>query len=155
MTTEPASELERLYRKDGVRLWRSLVGFTGDPGLAEEAAAEAFAQALGRGEAVREQDRWVWRAAFRIASGEMKRRAQLRPLDESPSVEMAEPPIDLLAALGQLSPKQRATLILRFYAGHPTKEVAEILGSTATTVRVHIHLGRKRLRQILEGAGDG
>jgi RNA polymerase sigma-70 factor, ECF subfamily len=151
MSTEPGSELERLYRKDGARLWRSLLGFTCDPEVASDAMAEAFAQALGRGEAIRDQDRWVWRAAFRIASGEMKRRSQLRRslVDDRP-YEMTEPPTDLLRILGQLSPKQRAVIILHFYAGHSTREVAAILGSTAGTVRVHISQGRKRLRLLLE-----
>ena len=57
VTTGPGSELERLYRRDGARLWRSLLGFTGDPELAKDAMAEAFAQALGRGDAIRHQAR--------------------------------------------------------------------------------------------------
>ena len=150
MSTERSTELERLYRKDGARLWRSLLGFTGDPELAKDAMAEAFAQALGRGDAIRDQDRWVWREAFRIASGEMKERSQHRPLKDDRSYEMPEPPTDLLRILGQLSPKQRAVIILRFYAGHSTREVAAILGSTTGTVRVHISQGRKRLRRLLE-----
>ncbi|MBI3648879.1 MAG: sigma-70 family RNA polymerase sigma factor [Actinobacteria bacterium] len=151
MSTEPGAELERLYRRDGARLWRSLLAFTGDPEVAKDAMAEAFAQALGRGDAIRDQERWVWRSAFRIASGEMKQRSRQRFLEENLSYEMSEPPTDLLRILGQLSPKQRAVIILHFYAGHSTREVAAILGSTTGTVRVHISQGRKRLRRLLEG----
>ncbi len=150
MSAEPRSELERLYRKDGARLWRSLLGFTGDPEVAKDAMAEAFAQALGRGEAIKDQDRWVWRTAFRIASGEMKRRSERRSLEDDHSYEMPEPPTDLVRILRKLSPKQRAVIILHFYAGHSTREVAAILGSTTGTVRVHISQGRKRLRRLLE-----
>ena len=81
--TEPGNDIEGLYRRDGARLWRSLLGFTGDPELAKDAMAEAFAQAIGRGDAITHQDRWVWRAAFRIASGEMKQRARRRPLKDA------------------------------------------------------------------------
>jgi RNA polymerase sigma factor (sigma-70 family) len=150
VSTEPAIELERVYRQDRARMWRCLLGFTGDPELARDAMAEAFAQALGRGDAVRDLDRWVWRAAFRIASGEMKRRSRRRTLIDDRSYEMTEPPIDLLRILRQLSPKQRAVIILHFYAGHPTREIAAILGCTNGTVRVHISQGRKRLRRLLE-----
>src|SRR5205814_2309763 len=101
VSTEPKNELERLYRKDGARLWRSLLGFTGDQELARDAMAEAFAQALGRGDAIRDQDKWVWRASFRIAAGEMKRRSQRQPLPDDRSYEMIEPPTDLLRVLGQ------------------------------------------------------
>jgi RNA polymerase sigma factor (sigma-70 family) len=148
--TEPGSEIERLYRKDGARLWRSLLGFTGDPELARDAMAEAFAQAIGRGDAIIHHDRWVWRAAFRIASGEMKQRSQGQPLADDRSYEMTEPATDLLRVLKQLSPRQRAVIILRFYAGHSTQEVADILGCTAGTVRMHVSQGRRRLRRLLE-----
>ena len=108
-------------RSATIRLWRSLLGFTGDPELAKDAMAEAFTQALGRGDAIRHQDRWVWRAAFRIASGEMKQRSHRRPLEDDRSYEMPEPPTDLLRVLQQLSPRQRAVIILHFYAGHSTR----------------------------------
>ena len=150
MSTEPGTDLERLYRRDGARLWRSLLGFTGDPDVAKDAMAEAFAQALGRGGAIRDQDRWVWRAAFRIASGEMARRSRQRVLTDERSYELTEPPLDLLRTLRQLSARQRAVIILHFYAGHSTKEVAAILGCTTGTVRMHISQGRKRLRRLLE-----
>ena len=71
--------VERVWREQGQKLWRSLAAFTGDPELASDAMAEAFAQALGRGDAVETPDRWIWRAAFRIASGELKIRSQTRP----------------------------------------------------------------------------
>jgi predicted RNA polymerase sigma factor len=48
----PRDAVERVWRDDGSRLWRSLVAFGGDQELASDAMAEAFAQALGRGAAV-------------------------------------------------------------------------------------------------------
>jgi RNA polymerase sigma factor (sigma-70 family) len=63
--------------------------------------------------------------------------------------EMPDPPIDLIAALARLTPKQRAALILRNYAGYSTREISGILGSTAATVRVHLSQGRRRLRRVM------
>jgi RNA polymerase sigma factor (sigma-70 family) len=150
VNTEPTDDVERLFRKDGVRLWRALVAFTGDREIASDAVAEAFAQVLGRGDEVRAPERWVWRAAFKIARGDMKERGRHQALATDQSYEMSDPPGDLLKALARLSPKQRAATILHFYAGYSTKEVAEILGSSAATVRVHLSQGRKRLRALLE-----
>ncbi len=150
MAADGVAELERLYRRDGARLWRSLLGFTGNPDVATDAMAEAFAQALARGSAVGHPDRWVWRAAFRIAAGEMKRRGQLRQIEER-VYEIPDPPVDLLRALRGLPPRQRAAIVLRFYAGYETREVAAILGTTSGTVRVHLSQGRRRLRMLLEG----
>ena len=71
-------ELEAVYRQDGDRLWRALYAFAGNEDVASDAVAEAFAQALRRGAAIRDKRSWVWRSAFRLASGELKRRSAFR-----------------------------------------------------------------------------
>jgi RNA polymerase sigma-70 factor (ECF subfamily) len=142
--------LGRLFEAQAKRLWRALVAFTGDPDVASDAVAEAFAQALARGDALHSPERWVWRAAFRIAAGDMKARRREGPLVDDPGYEMPDPPRDLIAALGKLSPRQRAALILHHYAGYSTAETADILGSRAPTVRVHLSQGRRRLQGLLE-----
>jgi RNA polymerase sigma-70 factor (ECF subfamily) len=143
-------DLAGLYREHGARLFRALVAYTGDREVASDAVAEAFAQALGRGDELHSPLAWVWRASFRIAAGALKERGRQDPLGRESSYEMPEPPRELIAALAELSPKQRAALILRFYAGYPTRDVAEILGSSPATVRVHLSQGRRRLRKMLE-----
>jgi RNA polymerase sigma-70 factor, ECF subfamily len=152
MTASPdrALELERLYRDEGARIWRALVAQTGDREIAADAVAEAFAQVIRRGEKVRAPGPWLWRAAFRIAMGELRERDRRQPLEAQSSVEMTEPPTDLLRALARLSPNQRAATLLRYYAGYSTREIAGILGANPATVRVHLSHGRRRLRGLLE-----
>jgi RNA polymerase sigma-70 factor (ECF subfamily) len=154
LSTQPGHPLERLYRVDGARLWRALFAFSGDREIASDAVAEAFAQALGRGDAIRQPDKWVWRAAFRIAAGELKSRRRLGPTRPDGSYEMEEPPGDLIQALAILSPKQRAAAILYYYLGYPTREIADILDSSQAAVRVHLSQARKRLRRVLETDDD-
>ena len=155
MTSSSAeSALERLFAADGQRLWRALVAYTGDREVASDAMAEAFAQALARGEEIRTPQRWVWRAAFRIAAGEMQARGRRMPLTVEQIYETPDPPRELIAALRRLSPNQRASLILHHYAGYSTREVAKTLGSSAATVRVHLSQGRRRLRRLLEEDDD-
>ncbi len=153
--TDPATALvERLYRDDGARLERALVLFAGDREVARDAVAEAFAQALRAGASVRNHQAWVWRAAFRIAAGELKEgRLSAGPPPES-TYEMPEPLIDVVRALRRLSPNQRASVILHHYAGYPTREVADIIGSTPPAVTVHLAVGRRRLRELLEDDDD-
>lgn len=71
-TTEVSDAIERAYRDDGARLWRAVLAQTGDRDMADDIVSEAFAQALGRGEALVDPRAWVWRAAFRIAMGRLK-----------------------------------------------------------------------------------
>jgi RNA polymerase sigma-70 factor (ECF subfamily) len=143
--------LERLYREQGDRMWRALYAYAGDREVASDALSEAFAQALRRGSAIREPDRWVWRSAFRIAAGEMKRRrSELGGANVEATYEMEEPARELLEALHSLSTKQRAAVVLHHAGGYPVRDVAAIIGSTTAAVKVHLMRGRRRLRELLE-----
>jgi RNA polymerase sigma-70 factor (ECF subfamily) len=146
--------LEQLYRREGVRLWRAILAYSGDREVANDAVAEAFAQVLRRGDAVGRPQAWVWRAAFRIAAGEMAGRAkfvQLHPsIDPAADAEVLDDPSgELMTALRTLSPMQRGSLILHYYGGYRAWEVARILGSTSPAVRVHLSKGRRRLRELM------
>ena len=143
-------ELERLYREQGARMWRAVLAFAGDPEVASDAVAEAFAQALGRGDEIRDPERWLWRSVFKIAAGELKVRGRSGPPGVEGSYEIEEPARELVEALAKLSPKQRAAVVLHHAAGYPLREVAAILGSTTGAVKVHLARGRQRLRELLE-----
>ena len=59
------------YEAVHASLWRALFAFSGSREIADE--AEAWAQLLRRGDGVDDPAAWAWRAAFRIAAGELKR----------------------------------------------------------------------------------
>lgn len=149
-----AVRLERVYEEEGARLWRAVYLYAADREVASDAVAEAFAQALRRGDDLRSPERWVWRTAFRIAAGELKRRRNEHGPWTDASYEIPDETAELLAALPQISPKQRAAIVLHHHAGYSLKEVADIIGSTPAAVGVHLHRGRKRLRELL-GDDDG
>lgn len=147
-------DLEQLYREHGNRLWWALVAFSGDREIASDAESEAFAQALRRGDAIKDALAWVWRAAFRIAAGELQRRRTVAPPLADPSYELPEPAAHVTQALRELPPQQRAAVVLHYYADKPIREIAELLGTSSSTVAVHLHRGRNRLRDLL-GDDDG
>lgn len=146
----PSARVEAVYREHGPRLWRSLRAFTGDGEIASDALAEAFAQLLRRGSVVRDPLPWVWRTAFRIAAGTMQEQGRQATSSIEPAVELDEPHYALLAALQQLPERQRAVVILHYYADRPVAHVAKILGSSSPAVRVNLMRARRRLRQLLE-----
>lgn len=154
-TTERRHELEELFRADGARLWRALLAFAGDPDVASEARAEAFAQALAHHDELRSAAAWVWTTSFRVARGMLKERGQpVNPSGAESPYELPDPIRDLVAALATLPPKQRLAIVLHDYADRPTDEVAAILGSTRATVHVHLSAARRRLRPLLEERTD-
>ena len=147
---EPRESVEAVYRADAERLWRAIYAFAGDAEIASDAVAEAFAQLLNRGEAVRDPAAWTWRTAFRISAGALKARRS----GDTPTVgpiehldRYSDP--DLLAALRQLPDAQRAAVVLFYYADLPIREIAARLGSNSLAIRANLSRGRGRLRQIL------
>jgi hypothetical protein len=109
--TTPSGELERLYRDQRDRMWRAVFAFAGDPDVASDAVAEAFTQALRRGDALHSPERWLWRTIFRIAAGELKERGRLVAERVECTYEMDDLARDLMTALAELSEKQRAAVI--------------------------------------------
>ncbi len=164
MTTTP--ELDRLrpvYEQHHARLWRAVLAWSGSADVADEAVAEAFAQAARRGDALVDPAAWVWRAAFRIAAGDLARarRHRTEPLDAhhevvvgSTGLAVPVEAIDLLRALQQLSDQQRRAVVLTDGAGFPAPEAAALMGTSAATVRVQASRARRRLRTLLTDPVD-
>ncbi len=148
--TSPHGELERLYRDQRDRMWQAVFAFAGDREVASDAVAEAFAQALRRGDAIHSPERWLWRTVFRIAAGELKRRGRQGAKRMDDTYEMDDLARDLVDALAKLSWRQRAAVVLHHLVGCPAKEIGEILGSTTPAVHVQLSRARKRLRELLD-----
>lgn len=153
--TEPiggdARDLGDLYERDGPRLWRAVFAYAQDGSVTDDAVAEAFAQCLRRGGEVRSPRAWVWTTAFRLAAAELQERRRHLPLSDAGIEPRDLGEADrLLAALRRLPRNQRAALVLRFYAGYGTDEIARMLGSSRATVRVHLSRGRRRLRTLMQ-----
>jgi RNA polymerase sigma-70 factor (ECF subfamily) len=55
----------------------------------------------------------------------------------------------VMDALRTLPLRQRQSVVLRDWAGFETAEVARMLGTKASTVRVHLARGRAALREAL------
>lgn len=167
-TVTPWTEVVRgVYDDHHGRLWRAVLAWSGSVDVTDDAVAEAFAQLLRRGDEVRNPQAWVWRAAFKLAAGDLQRRraraseqATTRanghdPLDD-PLDRVAAPPdrlpdeaIDLLRAMKRLTDQQRRCIALVDVAGHTAPSAAEVLGTTAATVRVQLMRARRTLRTSL------
>ncbi|MEV6173807.1 SigE family RNA polymerase sigma factor [Streptomyces sp. NPDC051954] len=125
---------EDLLQESLVKLWFVW------PKIAEEAPEAYVRKVLTRAAARSARRRW-W--------GE-------RPVEQLPDVAV---PGDvsatvaersrLEAALAQLTPRQRAAVVLRYYQDLPEAQVAQALGCPVGTARSHASRGVARLRRIL------
>jgi RNA polymerase sigma factor (sigma-70 family) len=144
-------DLDALYREAAPALWRAIYGYAGGRRhLADDAVAEAFARAIERSSQIRSPLPWIYRTAFRIAAHELRRegRRALAAPEPVPGLDPGEAQ-DVLCALAELSPNQRAAVLLHDEEGFTGPEVGRLLGMSPATVRVHLFRGRRRLRQLL------
>ena len=136
---------------------------------AQDATQEVFLRAfkyLHRLDVRRPVEPWLMRIAVNVCR-DIQRKAQRRhySFSEVPSAE-SETPAEakdpysgfaweqqrqlLWKALNGLPEKERMAVILRDVEGFSTAEVAEILGSSETTVRSQICRGRLRIKDAMD-----
>jgi len=147
-------DFERVYREAGPDLWRALFAFSGGrQEIASDAMDEAFARALEHSSTIRSPVPWLYRTAFRVALEELRRERRTPP-EPAGLDPLVEPGLDgVMVAMRRLSPNQRAAIFLHYVADLPVRDVAERLGISQATVKVHLHRGRGRLRELLGGEG--
>jgi RNA polymerase sigma-70 factor (ECF subfamily) len=137
-------------------VWRAvLVMSAGDPGVADDATAEAFARLLAYAEGVRDPVAWVFRAAFGVAAKELGRASKIAHgvVPEGVVADQAASalPSELTQTLLELSPEQRAVVFLHYVADLPVREIARLSGSTTATVKVRLHRARRSLKATMTG----
>ena len=156
MARTSVEAVERVYRDVQERLYRALLGYSGNAEVAEDALSEAFAQVLAHQGEIRDVRAWVWRAAFQIAAGELQRRSRDVHVehDRAELPTFTEPLDHLLAALQAISKNQRMAVVLHDYADLPNDKIASVMRITRATVYVHLSQGRRRLRRLLEESNE-
>jgi len=143
-----AVNYEQVFRDAAPGLWRTIYGFAaGRRAVADDAVAEAFARALEHVGQIRDPVRWLYRTAFRIAAEDLRR--ERREPEQDQAAASAAGLAALVPALRQLSPAQRAAVVMHYEADLPVHEVARRMGTSAGAVKVHLFRGRRRLRELL------
>jgi RNA polymerase sigma-70 factor, ECF subfamily len=143
-----ATNYEQVFRDAGPGLWRTIYALAaGRRVVADDAVAEAFARALERADQIRDPVPWLYRTAFRLALEDLRRE---RREPKSEQVLPSEAGLGgLVPALRELSPGQRAAVVLHYEADLPLREVASRMGTSVAVVKMHLFRGRRRLRELL------
>lgn len=147
--------LERLVAVLWPQAYRVAFTILRDRGLAEDAAQEAcaaVARSLPALADARAFAPWSYRIVTNAALAIRRRRPRAQSLEAVP--DLAEPSwsadtIDLYHAMASLSEVQRAMLLLHYYAGLHSREIAEATGCSASTIRFQLMLARRALRKAL------
>jgi len=151
-----AGELIRAIWPDAYRIAWSILR---DRQAAQDAAQEACARAWTGLRGLRRPERLtVW--LYRIVVNESRRiqRAMHHDLAsvDVPSREAIVPEerIAVRAAVDALEPCFRLPIVLRYYYGMRSAEIAQVLGATAVAVRWRLMRAKRRLANALDDRGS-
>ncbi|WP_020663961.1 SigE family RNA polymerase sigma factor [Amycolatopsis benzoatilytica] len=147
-------------RRDAVR--RTAYLMCGDWHKADDLAQTAFVALHRRWKKIRDRgatDAYVRKTLVRAVIDESRRpwRRERQteelpePVDDGPGLaERVATREDLLAALKEVPPKQRAVLVLRFFDGLDVGAAATALGCSEGNVKSQTARGLANLRQVLD-----
>jgi RNA polymerase sigma-70 factor (ECF subfamily) len=150
-------QLEQLYRETGPAL---LAFFRHQPalaGAAEDLLQDTFVRAFRHRDRL---DRAVSRRAYlfgiarHVGLDALRQRKPIEEFVESPAAPAVNEDARLesmRAAIAELPPPQRETLLLKLQHELSYEEIAEVLAIPVGTVRSRLHHAVLRLRQILTG----
>jgi len=146
-----------------VRIWpdayKIAFAILRERGLAEDAAQEACASVLSSLPKLKNAaafPSWSYKIVVHRALAIARKRPHL--IDESAVDHDAASDwtqtIDLHAAMARLRPPQRAAIVLRYYAGFDSAQIAAALRIPASTVRFHLAQARRALHDALSFGRD-
>ena len=160
MRREVDEEFAQYVRARQHRLLRAAFLVCGDAHLAEDLLQGALVKLASRWDRLRNEnpDAYVRKILYRDAVSAWRRtRRETVSLFPDLDLQRAEPDrspgagerLDLMRALGQLTPKQRAVVVLRFFEDRSEADTADALGVSVGTVKSQTHAALARLRTLL------
>ena len=148
-------EVEALFEEHWLTAWRAAYAVTGRADLADDAAQDAFVNAI---RSLRRFDRrkpfapWIAKIAVNRARDLLRaeRRREVAKSVDTTDVPARTDVSGLLLAVAALPPEQREAVVLHHVLGFSLKEVAEIVGAPEGTVTSRVGRGVAQVRQTTE-----
>ena len=146
-----AADFERFYRDTLPRLEKFVVRLCGSQALAEEIVQETyyrFLRARFQSDADEERRRYLYRIALNLAKDLWSRRSE-EAVEERAVTGVTALQIDVNAVLARMPPRDRALLWLAYAEGYSHREIADVMGVGAMSVRVLLSRARKRFTELM------
>jgi len=155
--THVTEDFDAFYRDTFGEVARAAALVARDAGTGQELAQEAFFRLYERWDRIESTEharRFAFRVAINLARSHLRKHLRvalsgLEPRDRD-AVTSTDAFADLADALGALTGRQRAAVVLVDYVGLDAAESGEVLGISPATVRAHLMRGRRALRAALE-----
>ena len=125
----------------------TLVGSTAE---AEELVQDSFVDVFRRMDEIRRPGAYLRCAVVNRCRSALTRRRIVALHPAEPPNGLSGEADELWEVLATLTVDQRIAVVLRYYGGYRTSEIASIVGMPAATVRSHLRRGLATLRKELE-----
>jgi RNA polymerase sigma-70 factor (ECF subfamily) len=172
--SDPAMENEvfaGFYERSARPLWAYLARSSADPALADDLMQESYVRFLcaeGAPVLARDGEAAARRYLFRVATNLLRdhwRRPRTASIEEIPEEFFAasghaaqtESQILLAPALKQMKPRERQMLWLAHAEGYSHREIAQVMGLSAASIRLLLFRARRKIAALLRAcaADDG
>lgn len=160
MSGDGNASFEEFVATRSTALLRTAHLLTGDRGHAEDLLQTALIKTYRHWDRIRDRDdpsAFVRRVLVTTHAGWRRRLRVSEFVSTTPLLAgVSEPAFDtgdrqvVIAALGQLPPRMRAVLVLRYWEDLSEAGTAEVLGCSVNTVKTHASRGLARLRELLD-----
>jgi len=142
---------DAFYRSTLPAMVRVATLIVGSRPTAEDLAQDAFVRVHAHWAGIDDPAAYTHRAVVNACRSHLRRRVLERRHRASLAPDVAELEArELLDALAALPDRQRAAVVLRFYAGLSERETADALGCAPGTVGSLVHRALATLRQAIE-----
>lgn len=141
--------LAGLFRDEYDDLVRLAFLMLSDAADAEEVVQDAFVALARRWNDVLRPGAYLRTSVVNGCRSRLRRRQTARRHEPRPADPVELGASELSDALEVLSDRQRAAVVLTYYSGMASTEVAEVLGCPTGTVKSLLHRGLKTLRSVI------
>lgn len=158
----PTESFAELYERTFPRVYAYVASLLRDRAAAEDVTAQAFERAYRKRRSFRSSrgsaEQWLFGIARNAALDELRRRQRqgaaltAEPVDaQAPAAEdhaeLALRREVVRAALGDLDPRDRDLVALKFMGGLSNAEIAEVLGTSESNAGTRLHRTIAKLRE--------
>ena len=148
-------EIEEIYARHVIMLYRVCLSYVKNKADAEDIVADTFMKMLKPGvsfHSTEHEKAWLLRTAINLCKDNLKHWWRKREDIAAYSNLECENTIvadDTLRIVMELPERYKAAVYLYYYEGYSSSEVAEILRKPRSTILNHLHEARKLLKEVL------
>ena len=145
-----AASFVELYRAERTRMVRLAFLLTGGDASAEELVHDAFLAVHRRWDRVDNPSAYLRKAVVNACTSHHRRRLRSLRAPRRGTTEWVDAPDEMADAIARLPDRQRAAVVLRYYADLPEADIATALGCGVPAVKSLLHRALATLREVIE-----